>query len=309
MKTGEGDVVAGLEEQGAGRGGQRHAATACWPSSTARWPSRDRRRSDRSPTPECHHGPYRRRAVDRARSPTSARRQVFGVVGDALNAFTDAIRRDERMALARRAPRGGRGAGRRRPGQGDRPARRLRGHDRTRRHPPARRALRSAPRPCAGARDRRRRADEPRRHRLPAGGRSRPGVPRRLRLLGLDRLGRRRAGADPRGDRRRLRRTRRRAAQHPAGRVRAPRPSKPALSLATLRPRPEAIAGRARHRGRGPADRRRQDRHAVRRPRRRRRERRGARPRRPPAARRSSTPTARSTSSTSTTRASSAASA
>ena len=54
--------------------------------------------------------------------------QVFGIVGDALNEFTDAIRRDDRMTLVRRAPRGRCRAGRRRPGQGHGPARRLRRH-------------------------------------------------------------------------------------------------------------------------------------------------------------------------------------
>ena len=64
-------------------------------------------------------------------------RQVWGVVGDALNPITEAIRLDDRHRVGRRAPRGGRRFRRRRPGPAHRHHRRVHGHGGSRLAAPA----------------------------------------------------------------------------------------------------------------------------------------------------------------------------
>ena len=75
---------------------------------------------------------HRRRAHRRPRSPRQGVRTVWGVVGDALNPVTDAIRRERRHRVDRRPARGGGRVRRLRAGAADRHARRLHGHGRAR---------------------------------------------------------------------------------------------------------------------------------------------------------------------------------
>ena len=47
-------------------------------------------------------------------------RRVYGLPGDSINGFTDALRRDGEIVVGARSPRGGGGVRRRRRGGGDR---------------------------------------------------------------------------------------------------------------------------------------------------------------------------------------------
>ena len=113
-------------------------------------PTRTRSRPQTVDTEERRWRPSPRRSS--TRSPTSASRTVWGVVGDALNPVTDAIRREERIEWigVRHEEVGAFAAGAQ--AQLDRHARRLHGHRRPRLDPPAQRPLRreEVARPGAG---------------------------------------------------------------------------------------------------------------------------------------------------------------
>ena len=82
-------------------------------------------------------------------------RRVYGLPGDSLNGFTDAIRRSGRRHLGARPPRGDGGVRRGRRRRADRPAGGLRGQLRTGQPAPDQRTLRRPAQPGAGAGDRR----------------------------------------------------------------------------------------------------------------------------------------------------------
>ena len=104
-------------------------------------------------------------------------KHIFGLIGNSLNPLADAVRRSSIEWIGVRHEEGAAlaAAG---PGQAHRPARRLRGHHRSRQHPPGRRPLRSQPRPRAGAGALGRHAAQVAGHRLHPDDRARSAVPR-----------------------------------------------------------------------------------------------------------------------------------
>ena len=186
--------------------------------------------------------------------------QVWGVVGDALNPVTDAIRREDRIEwVGVRHEEAGAFAAER-PGPAHRPARRLHGHRRAGRDPPAQRPVRREEEPHPGAGDHRPGAARGHGQRLLPGGRQRRAVRRRVGVLPdghqrrpvpvADRAGgqRRAPGAGRRGaDAARRRRRPRPAEAHRCPAVRRRGPGTRAL-------RRVAARRRRRHQRRRPGD-------------------------------------------------------
>ena len=139
--------------------------------------------------------------------------RVYGVVGDSLNGFTDALRRLDTHPVDPHASRGGGGLRRRRRGAADRRARGLRRQLRAGQPASDQRPVRLPSQPRPGAGDRRAHPEQRDRHRLFPGDPSGEPVPRMQPLCRAG-LAARAAAADPdardaHGDRAARRRRRR----------------------------------------------------------------------------------------------------